>query len=101
MVGNCIGIVLLTIGIGVCQLLAARPDQRTVQIYICAAGILVDVAAKPEDLRAGDVIPGCCDMRGDDVQDVLGATKSVVADAQRLLSCKERGNRIHGAVFQN
>ena len=49
MVGNCIGIVLLTIGIGVCQLLAARPDQRTVQIYICAAGILVDVAAKPED----------------------------------------------------
>ena len=100
MVGNCIGIVLLTIGIGVCQLLAARPDQRTVQIYICAAGILVDVAAKPEDLRAGDVIPGCCDMRGDDVQDVLGATKSVVADAQRLLSCKERGNRIHGAVFK-
>ena len=76
---------MLTIGIGVCQLLAARPDQRTVQIYICAASILLVVVAKPEDLRAGEFIPGCCDMRVDDVQDVLGATKSVVADAQRSL----------------
>ena len=92
---------MLTIGIGVCQLHAVIPDQLIVPVHLCPTSIVVLFTAKAEHPRAGRFIQVCSSGLGIvDMDDVPIAGHVAVVDVQRLLSCKERGNRIHGAVVK-
>ena len=97
--GNFIGIVLLTIGIGVRLHLAVCPDQIAVQIHIRIASVVFCFIAKTEQLRAGHCIPncGCINVRIVDVDDVLIGTHVAVVDLQHLLT---QTGGIHGAVVK-
>ena len=97
--GNFIGIILLTIGIGVRLHLAVCPDQIAVQIHIRIASVAVLVTVKTEQLRAGHFIPscGCINVRIVDVDDELIGTHESVVDLQHLLT--QLGG-IHSAVVK-
>ena len=95
MAGNCIGTFLLTLGIGVCQLLAVFPDQVTVPVHLCPTSIVIRVTAKAEHPRTGRCIQSSPDIGIVDIDDVLTAAHVSVVDPQRLLT---KTVRIHSAV---
>ena len=83
------GLVMLTIGIGVCQLHAVIPDQLIVPVHLCPTSIVFVFTAKAKHLRTGRCIPGCVciNVRIVDMDDVPIAGHVAVVDVQRLLSC--------------
>ena len=91
---------ILPLGAGLCQIrflcaigivvglhLAIRPHQLAVYVHIRASGVVrLRLAAKSKQLRAGRIVPFCCDMiAARDVKDVLIRSHVAVVDVQRLL----------------
>ena len=79
------GIVMLTIGIGVCLHLAVFPDRlhTIVPVHLCPTTIVALFTAKTEHLRAGRCIPDSRDSGIFNLDDVLIAAHVAVVDVQR------------------
>lgn len=94
---------MLTIGIGVCQLHAVIPDSSSFQ-YTCVRPVLFSFLPPKPNIREQVVLSPVFFIqvcsRIVDMDDVPIAGHVAVVDVQRLLSCRKRGNRIHGAVVK-
>ena len=79
-------IIVLAVGVAVGELLAIRPNGHPVDGDIGAAGVvLLLLAAKAKELRAGGLVALRRGRAVGDVEDVLKVPHVAVIDAQRLL----------------